>query len=197
MPAITLRPAKKSEVGIITELNMQASGGIVEFLLSGLMPNSSPKEMMHRQISSEEPPYSYRFVTMAELNNEVVGIAHYYPSEYNRAPNAFEKAFIPFERTNYILTPMYQNAPKNTLYLHALAVFPKYQGLGVGKKLLDFVKETAKQKNQSVTLHAWRDNHRAIALYEHEGFRTIEHANIARHPLLPHDGGMLHMQWSP
>ena len=61
---------------------------------------------------------------------------------------------------------------------------------------MDYVKNIAQEKNQAVTLHAWVDNHRAINLYEREGFKIIERIDIKRQPLLPHDGGMVLMQFN-
>ena len=196
MNNISIRSAKKTDAKIITELNLQAGGGVAEFLLTGLIPNVSPKQMMQHQIESDEAPYSYQFVTVAELDNHVVASAHFYPSEFNHAPDATEESFIPFDRTNVVLAPMYRHCSKNTIYLHALAVLPEYQGRGIGKKLLDYVKNISQEKNQAVTLHAWADNHSAIKLYEREGFKIIECIKIQRQPLLPHDGGMVLMQFN-
>ena len=196
MNNISIRQAVKTDAQIITELNLQAGGGVAEFLLTGLIPNVSPKQMMQHQIESDEAPYSYQFVIVAELDNRVVGSANFYPSEFNHVPDASEESFIPFDRTNAVLAPMYRHCPKNTIYLHALAVLPEYQGKRIGKKLLDYVKNIAKEKKQAVTLHAWMDNHRAIKLYENEGFKIIERIEIKCQPLLPHDGGMVLMQFN-
>ena len=143
MNNISIRSAKKVDAQIITELNLQAGGGVAEFLLTGLIPNVSPKQMMQHQIESDEAPYSYQFVTVAELDNHVVGSAHFYPSEFNHVPDASEESFIPFDRTNAVLAPMYRHCPKKTIYLHELAVLPEYPGKGAGNKFFAYDKNIA------------------------------------------------------
>lgn len=191
MSLITYRPAKIEDADIIADLSIVAGGGIIEFLLTDVVPGISPKQILSAQIASEDPPFSYRYVTVAEDEGNVIGIIHCYPSEYCMVPDA---SVIPTDRINYIMAPMFQNPVKDSLYLHALAISPTYHGQYVSVKLWNYTCNMAKNKSfKSVTGHVWRDN-KAILLYKLFGAKAIAHLDIKRTPLLPHDGGMILMQ---
>ncbi|MCX7124208.1 MAG: N-acetyltransferase [Gammaproteobacteria bacterium] len=194
MSDIIIRPAIKNDAAFIAKLLMQASGGIIEFLLTDVMPNVSPEQIMQHEAESDEARCSYRFVTIAELENKPVGILHCYSSELYLETNDSHNDPAFLERMNYLL-PMQHNFPDNALYVNAIAVLPNYQNKGIGKKLLDYAKCIAKNKKQAVIGHAWADNNRAIELYEREGFKIIEHIDIKRRPHLLHDGGMVLMRF--
>lgn len=51
-------------------------------------------------------------------------------------------------------------------YIEGIFVERSYRSKGIGKQLLDFVKE----KYNSLSLHVYRDNARAVAFYRREGF---------------------------
>lgn len=58
-------------------------------------------------------------------------------------------------------------------YLSNLAVYPQYQGQGIGKQLLFFIENEARQQNlQCVELDVSAENHRAIDFYHHLGYRV-------------------------
>lgn len=194
MRGISIRSAQKNDAEFIAKLLIQASGGLIEFLLHNVIPNVSPEQIMRHEIEGDEARCSHRFVMIAELENHPVAILHCYPSKlYLEEPDSHNDPVF-LERMDY-LSPMQQNFPKNALYVNAIAVLPQYQNRGIGKKLLDYAKNIAEQKKQAVIGHAWVDNHRAIELYEREGFKIIERIDIKRRPLLPHDGGMVLMRF--
>ena len=59
--------------------------------------------------------------------------------------------------------------------VHDLAVLNKFQGMGVGKKLLEKVLEIAAERRYcKVTLEVRDDNHNAKALYKKLGFKDCE-----------------------
>ena len=56
-------------------------------------------------------------------------------------------------------------------HLETIIVAPAARGTGLGRTLLRHTEETAKQRGaQSLSLHVFRNNRRAHALYEAEGF---------------------------
>lgn len=54
-------------------------------------------------------------------------------------------------------------------YIAGIFVDKKVRSKGVGKQLLDYAKEI----HHELTLHAYRQNERAVAFYEREGFKVI------------------------
>ncbi|NSW75505.1 MAG: GNAT family N-acetyltransferase [Candidatus Atribacteria bacterium] len=65
-------------------------------------------------------------------------------------------------------------------YLSNLAVYPQYQGQGIGKQLLFFIEDKARQKNlKCVELDVSAENHRAIDFYHHLGYRVTEESRFS------------------
>jgi ribosomal protein S18 acetylase RimI-like enzyme len=65
---------------------------------------------------------------------------------------------------------------QNTFFeLSKMAVAPKYQGLKIGQKLMDFcINFSKQQKWQSITLYSHRKLTPAISLYRKIGFKEVE-----------------------
>lgn len=64
--------------------------------------------------------------------------------------------------------------PDPALELHRVYVYHEAQGVGVGRILLAWAIERARQRGaRSLYLGVWQSNARAIAFYESRGFRTV------------------------
>jgi len=64
---------------------------------------------------------------------------------------------------------------KKNLYVHRLAVDPKYQGKGFGIKLMNFVEENALKNNYlSIRLDTFSKNKRNVKFYKKRGYIKIE-----------------------
>jgi len=70
--------------------------------------------------------------------------------------------FYYFSKTNDILP--------NELYIATLAVAPEHRRKGIATELLNCVRQLAKDKNLTCTLHVSAENDSAIAFYETIGF---------------------------
>ncbi len=55
-------------------------------------------------------------------------------------------------------------------YIAGIFVYPSYQSKGIGKVLLDFVKE----KQSFLTLQVYQKNYRALTFYKREGFVPVK-----------------------
>lgn len=70
------------------------------------------------------------------------------------------------------LTLKWDDTKGKFLCIHRLVIHPKYQGKGIGKKLLQFAGETAFNKGySSIRLDAYSGNPIALNLYEKHGYR--------------------------
>ncbi len=70
-------------------------------------------------------------------------------------------------------------------YLSNLAVYPPYQGQGIGKQLLCFIENTAWQRNcQCVELDVSADNLRAIDFYRHLGYQPIRESRFSHRGII-------------
>ena len=75
---------------------------------------------------------------------------------------------------------------KKNLYVHRLAVDPKYQGRGFGIKLMDFVEENALKNNcLSIRLDTFSKNKRNVKFYKKRGYIKIEDIYFLNQSLYP------------
>lgn len=96
------------------------------------------------------------------------------PAEY------WENEFLPvkemlLQAEVYVYTDEYKNEIEGFVgldqeYIAGIFVRKKARSKGIGKALLDFVKE----KKQELTLNVYRKNERAVRFYEREGFLILE-----------------------
>ena len=74
----------------------------------------------------------------------------------------------------------------NSLYVHRLAVYPKFQGLGYAQKLMNFAEEYAKENNySSIRLDTFSKNIRNQKFYKNRNYTKLEKIyflNQSEHP---------------
>ena len=74
----------------------------------------------------------------------------------------------------------------NNLYIHRLAVHPDFQKKGVGKILMDFAEEYAKEKKfVSVRLDTFSVNKRNLKFYESRGYGRLEEIHFPKQSEFP------------
>lgn len=93
------------------------------------------------------------------------------PKKYVLEPGGF----IFFAKFNNEIVGVVSFINQNTFFeLSKMAVSPKYQGLKIGQKLMDFCIQFAKKQGwQSITLYSHRSLISAINLYKKVGFSEI------------------------
>ncbi len=68
---------------------------------------------------------------------------------------------------------------ENKMYVNEIQISPKYQGKGIGSKILNNIENEAKKiKLNSLELQVFKEN-KAKNLYEKFGFKTTEDKNIS------------------
>jgi ribosomal protein S18 acetylase RimI-like enzyme len=64
---------------------------------------------------------------------------------------------------------------ESALEIERIYVSGEHHGKKIGKQLLDFAIDTAKQKDlKYIWLGVWEHNHKAIGFYEHNGFEVFD-----------------------
>ena len=75
---------------------------------------------------------------------------------------------------------------KKNIYVHRLAVDPKYQGKGYGIKLMDFIEENAVKKDyKSIRLDTFSKNTRNVNFYKKRGYLKIEDIYFPNQSIYP------------
>ena len=69
--------------------------------------------------------------------------------------------------------------PPGYLELSGVCTHPDFRGAGLATRLSAFVTRTIIESGETPFLHAWKDNHGAIALYQRLGYRIARDMNVA------------------
>lgn len=190
---ILYRTGRDADCQTLAELIDIASDGVAKFLCHDLVPGLSLVQLISQELAGDNYPHSYKSAIVAEIENEVIGMALSYPSHFHKITDEMRK-FFPKERLEH-LKHFYSSRVENSWYLDALAVKPKFRRQGVGSKLIELTKEKAKQNGYDVlSLIVFADNLPAIALYNLQGFEVVKKVELAGNDLIPHYDGCLLMK---
>lgn len=185
---ITIRPAEADDAPELARLIDLAGGGVYEFLLDGLAPGMTAREMLAPGLAGRTGSLSHRQSGIAELDGRVVGVAHGYPVDWIRTE---DYSGLPPDRVEH-LASFTATHDWGSYFLSALAVDPAFRRRGIAGRLLAGFYERARAGGfDRVTLHVWADNDPAQRLYAGEGFAEAGRAAIPWHPRLPHQGGSI------
>jgi len=191
MSDLIYRAAVKEDTPAIVELIRMAGGGDVEFLFHDLMPGKTVSQHLTSIVEKKGTLLSYEKAIVAELDTGVVGLMLACAIDEPFEPTGIT---IPPERVEHV-KPFYDLKIPGSYMLLYLGIQVSYRGRGIGYDLLKLYQQEAINRGiQSFSLQVWADNFQAIKLYESFGFQVVAQADIARHQLLPHDGGVLLME---
>jgi GNAT superfamily N-acetyltransferase len=187
---ITYRPGRKGDSAKIAELISLASGGVVEYLFQGVIPDLSPIQVLTYGLENDQYPHSYRSAIIAEHNQEVVGMALSYPSHLHDITPEM-RAFFPEDRLEH-LNHFYSARVENSWLLDALCVLKAYRRKGIAKMLVALTKEKALENGYAtVSLIVFADNTPALALYAQLGFEVVQPVELKGNAFIPHENGCL------
>lgn len=193
MDTIIFRPACPQDALEIAHLITIAGGGIFEFLLEDMLKNHTLENLLVAEIEKEKSNLSYINTQVAELNHKIVGMIKSSDAQGKEVTQEMKTFFSP-EKLDWLKDSLSVKI-KEGLYINLLAVNKSYRKKGIGTKLINYVKNKAKQQNISLlSLMVWSDNITAIEFYKNQGFQEVKHISIKFHPLMPHYGGMKLMQ---
>ncbi len=193
MDTVIFRPACPQDALEIAQLIIIAGGGLFEFLLEDMLKDNTLENLLAAEVKKETSNLSYLNTQVAELNHQIIGIIKSSDAQEKEVTQEM-KDFVSPEKLDW-LKDSFSIKIEEGLYINLLAVNNNYRKQGIGTKLINHVKNKAKQQNISLfSLMVWSDNITAIEFYKNQGFKEIKHININYHPLMPHHGGMKLMQ---
>lgn len=185
---IVYRCARKEESQKLVEYVFQASDGILEFSLHDLIPNTTPKQIFAYVLSEDTSPTSYKDITVAEVNGDIVGMILSFPSENHKLDERMKRV-IPQDRIKF-LDEMYNSNVESSLYVQSLCVKEEYRGQGIGTKLIELTKQNAKRQGYKyVSLIVFDENKNALQLYKQNNFSIAKHIELYENQYFPYKGG--------
>ncbi|MRX68568.1 Acetyltransferase (GNAT) family protein [Flavobacterium resistens] len=133
---------------------------------------ASAKDFLQHFIGRENNQYSFQNCFVAEENNEIIGAVNI----YNGADlEALRTPIISYIRKHF--NPEFDpelETKAGEFYIDSLGVNPKYQGKGIGSKILLFlIEEFVTKNNQTLGLLVEEGNPNAKKLYLNLGFQPV------------------------
>lgn len=185
--SIRFRKANIADCSHIVSLYSMASDGIANYVWSTMAgPGENPEEVGLRPYQRENILYSYLNCIIAETNNQVIGMMLSYPMHIGSDPD--------FDAYDPVLLPYARLEEDNSYYISAMAVYPDYCSMGIGKQFLAMAEKNAKQQGYNkLSLIVVEENKLALNLYKKKGYKEVMREGIVPHPLIHCQGDALLM----
>jgi ribosomal protein S18 acetylase RimI-like enzyme len=164
------RPARKSESRVIAELYRISSDGVADYIWTQLAePGEDVLDVGARRYARENTDFSYQNVTVAVVDDKVVGmLAAYALGPAEQPGTEFDFNIDP------VLRPFAILEQPNSYYVSGVAVFPEYRGSGIGGRLMQIAFDEARVRAlPQVSLIVFEKNVGAKRLYDRLGFREV------------------------
>lgn len=180
---IILRPAAPEDAAAGTALLARSMAGFGDALL-GLGSHARQLAVLEHFWRRSDNRFSHRLCEFAMLEGEVAGLVLSYAGTRSAALNfgvvrGILKVFSLREALRFVRLALYEAGVTEVLrdeyLLSNLAVFPQFEGRGVGRFLLQRADELARATGlRRITLTVEMENARARALYLSHGYRIIQ-----------------------
>ncbi len=134
-------------------------------------------------IQQDNYRYSYKNITVCEIDNKIAGILVGYKGSQEKQLDASWKEIVKISHLNYeedIFTD--RESFDNEWYLDSLVTDSNYRGMGIGTKLLKETTSIALENNENIVgLNCDKYNSNAQRLYEKMGFKKVGEVYIGSH----------------
>jgi len=182
MHRLAVRPATIADTSIATSLILMTMGQFADYLFGADNP-TKVVEVISRLFAQPLNRFSYQFTDIVETDDQAAGIMISYPGRtMNRLGLSMGKqlwsiygarGFVRFVRRALPLAFM-REASADEYFINTLAVFPDFQGKGIGTYLLSYAENKAREMHYNkCALSVEVSNPRARTLYERLGYRIM------------------------
>jgi GNAT superfamily N-acetyltransferase len=122
------------------------------------------KDLQSEGIRQWDRFYPNRFVVKRDLaSGSIYG--------FHDADQIIAAVTIDVTQSNQYKQIVWKDSAGSPAIIHRLAVHPEAQGKGLGKRLIQFAEQTARQRgHSSIRLDVYSGNPKAIGLYVHFGY---------------------------
>lgn len=180
--SLLIREAQVADCPILAEFINESAEGAIDYLFSDLnFPIQPIVGMGH--ILEQEIYYSFTNSIVAECEGKVIGMVLCFPSD-GLVISQQMSDYYSKEKLQYIRY-FVDNKIENCWHLDALCVKKEFRDQGVGSKLLNAVKDKARDyKFTNIGVFVFGSNVNAIRFYERHGFILRKKINTAGHAFL-------------
>ena len=168
------RWAEPEDAKTLTNIIRETSGGLVDYILSGIVPRTTPAQILYTQVIDESGIYGYNNSYLSvSSDGEIIGVLHAYDWTEQKSSILME-SFIPQERLAIIKSLM-NSADCDSLFISTFWVAPFHRGGELADLLMELAIGAAKAKHfKRLSLHVWAENDRAVEFYGRHGFNKVK-----------------------
>jgi len=148
--------------------------------LFSLMFGSHVIQNLTQLVQGSENRFSYQYVRVAQIAEQVVGMAVMVPANKLSVNTDFKRLTyrqqlrLALVKRCILPLVLQQNYPQGSFYIGNLAVTSRYRNQGIGQQLLSNCIDEAAARSGSVYISVDVTNLRAKKLYESMGFQLVQ-----------------------
>ena len=198
--AVTFRPARLADADLVARLIYMTMGIEADWLF-GHEKRVATLQVLAGLFLSRGNRVSYNLASLAEHDGQDTGLLLAYPGELLARLNWMTawhmlKLFGPASAIRLIRLQSAYGDLKETetdeFYISNLAVFPEFQGQGIGTLLMAYAEDLARASGlHKCSLIVAFSHENACRLYEHLGYKIV-HTSESRHPKVAEGSGGYH-----
>jgi ribosomal protein S18 acetylase RimI-like enzyme len=178
--SISVRPAQIADIPHLAHALMEASGGLVEAVYEDVIPGREANLIVEHLFSRPNTTTDVTNCLVGEHDGKVVGAIHAFPMD--AMGDGPPDPLVPEDRF-YLYAPFEKMHADGSYYIMAVAVYPEFQGLGIGQRLIAEAESVARTKGfKQMSLEVFAENVGGVRLYESLGYKEV-----AREPAVAHD----------
>ncbi|MFK7794857.1 MAG: N-acetyltransferase family protein [Gammaproteobacteria bacterium] len=179
----SIRDGQLSDCPVIARFVNESSVGAANYLFANPGQNQVSAEARVSELLASEVHYSYANTVVAQTEGEIIGAALSFPAS-GLVVNEQIRQYYSTQQFEYIQY-FANNKLKDSWHLDAICIDSDYRGNGVGKRLLEAVKQQACYYQFSVLeAFVFASNARAIRFYQRNGFVVCKKIDASNHEFL-------------
>ena len=189
MAEIRIRSAIEEDANTSTQLIYMTKGSMADYLLGG-GDEAAAKSVISQLFLRKKNRYSHHYINLAIIDGEVAGLLLSYPGKVLKSLNfPMVESMFAVNELPQLLRFFYRSLPlikikeaaADEYFINNMAIFPKFQGLGIGKFLMSLAKKRAKESGlNKCALTVEIKNSRAVGLYQHLGYQIVDTIKVER-----------------
>lgn len=189
MREIQIRSAIADDAEASTQLIYMTMGSMADYLLGG-DDDVAAKSIISRLFRRDKNRYSYQYTHLATISGEVAGLLISYSGTALKSLNfPMVESIFAVNKLPETLRFFYRSLPlmcmkevaADEYFINNVAVFPKYQGCGVGEFLMSLAEKRAKESGiNTCALTVEIKNSRAVRWYQHLGYQIVDTFKVER-----------------
>jgi ribosomal protein S18 acetylase RimI-like enzyme len=192
---IASRPATEADVPHLARLYIAAFAGLMEAAYADSLAELPLEKIIEWRFMQRGSIRSYEHCLIALCDSRAAGMIYAFPIDsLEEAPSdpRLTKQGLRF------LTPAFElhhQIDSGSYYISAVAVYPEFRGLGIGRRLMAAAALDAKRVGSpEISLLSFEQNEVATTLYKRLNFEITARSRVIAHALIRYTGDLLLMR---